>query len=475
MLHWQYGLEDEPGMGRVGGRQLSVLAQPLPADPKIDALYRRVAWRFIPFLIVCYACAIVDRLNISMAKLQMLPQLNFSEAVYGFGAGVFFLGYLLFDIPSNLILHRVGARWWIARIMITWGFVSVATAFVTTPFWFYALRFVLGMAEAGFFAGLVLYATYWFPAGWRGRIYSLIILAVPLAGIVIGPLSGAIMSGLEGVKGFAGWQWLFILEGAPSIVLGVIVARFLDSRIEDAAWLDSDEKTLLRRAVETKANPGPASYGFAASGMVWLMSCVCFAISAGMYVVGFWLPTLIHAAGENNAFVIGLYSAVPWLVAIIPLVLGGREADRTGSRRWYVAGPLFVCGVCLAISTLGSGIGFMLIFLTMATSGVLLALAQFWNLPAAYLSGVGAAGGIALINSVGNLAGFVSPSLIGAIKEATGSVNSGILIMAAVIVAGSLLTMLIPGHLVDDRKQLPVSASPADADQESNGKVLHGS
>jgi len=440
---------------------------PRAADPRVDALYRRVVWRITPFLIICYACAIVDRLNVSMAKLQMSSQLNFSEAIYGFGAGIFFLGYLLFDIPSNLILHRVGARWWIARIMMTWGVVSVATAFVTTPLQFYVLRFLLGLAEAGFFAGLVLYATYWFPAAWRGRIYAYLILAVPLAGLIVGPLSGAIMSGLDGAGGFAGWQWLFILEGAPSIALGLLVLRRLDSRIEDAAWLDRDEKALLQEAVKER-NAGPASYGFAVSGLVWLMCFICFAISAGMYVVSFWLPTLINAAGARSPLAIGLYSAIPWLFAAIPLVVGGRSADQTGLRRWYVAGPLFVCGAALAISTLGNGIAFAVIVLAIATAGALLALAQFWNLPAAYLSGIGAAGGIALINAIGNLAGFVSPPLIGAIKQSTGSASIGILIMAAVIIAGSFATMLVPGHLVDDRGK----GAPAPGTGEASAQLL---
>jgi MFS family permease len=440
---------------------MQTTAQPTIADLQHDALYRRVAWRLIPFLVICYACAIVDRLNIAMAKLQMLQALNFSEAVYGFGAGVFFLGYLLFDIPSNLILHRVGARWWIARIMITWGLVSVATAFVTTPLWFYALRFLLGAAEAGFFAGLVLYATYWFPLAWRGRIYAYMLLAVPLAGVVVGPLSGAIMTGLNGAGGLSGWQLLFILEGVPSVVLGFAVAYWLDSRIEDASWLNAAEKAQLQAGLD-QTTPGPKSYGFAVSGIVWLMCIICFAISTGMYVVGFWAPTMIHAAGVDGNFTIGLYIAIPWLVAIVPLLWGGRNADRQGLRRIYVAAPLLVCGVALAVSTMGSGVMFALVTLTIATSGVLLALAQFWSLPTAYLTGVSAAGGIALINSIGNLAGFASPSIVGAIKQSTGSTDIGVLIMAGVIIVGSVLTMLIPAHLVEDGRKRP-DAMPANA------------
>lgn len=422
-----------------------------PVDPKGAALYRRVAWRLMPLLIACYVCAIIDRLNVSMAKLQMLSELNFSEAVYGFGAGVFFVGYFLFDVPSNLILHRVGAKWWIARIMIVWGLVSVATAFVATPLSFYVMRFALGLAEAGFFAGLVLYATYWFPVEWRGRIFASMILAVPIAGVIVGPASGLIMRGLHDVGGLSGWQWLFVIEGVPSILLGLLVFRYLDSHVEDASWLSPEEKAQIREGLKADAASGPKSYEFLVSGMVWLMSCVCFSISAGMAVVSFWLPTLIHAAGPASALEIGFYSAIPWLLAVVPLVVGGRRADRSGRRRWYVAVPLFVCGAALMLSTVTSGLAFTLVLLTIATSGILLALAQFWSLPAAYLSGVGAAGGIALINAVGNLAGFLTPVLIGTIKQATNSTDYGILVAAGIIILGGALTFLIPGRLVDDR------------------------
>ena len=430
---------------------MQVVSRTVLVDPKAAALYRRVAWRLMPLLIACYVCAIIDRLNVSMAKLQMLSELNFSEAVYGFGAGVFFVGYFLFDIPSNLILHRVGAKWWIARIMIVWGLVSVATAFVVTPLSFYVMRFALGLAEAGFFAGLVLYATYWFPVEWRGRIFAGMILAVPIAGVIVGPTSGVIMRGLNDVGGLSGWQWLFVIEGVPSIILGIFVFRFLDSRVEDASWLSPEEKAQIREGLQSDAASGPKSYEFLVSGMVWLMSSVCFAISAGMAVVSFWLPTLINAAGPSSALAIGFYSAIPWLVAVGPVVIGGRRADRSGRRRWYVAGPLFICGAALVLSTVMSGLISTLVLLTIATSGILLALAQFWSLPAAYLSGVAAAGGIALINAVGNLAGFLTPVLIGTIKQATNSTDYGVLLAAGIIILGGALTLFIPGRLVDDR------------------------
>lgn len=422
----------------------------VPSECTADALYRRVTLRLLPFLMLCYMVAVVDRLNIAMAKLQMLPQLGFSEATYGLGAGMFFIGYLLFDVPSNMILHRVGARWWLGRIMITWGLVSAGTAFVSTPLWFYALRFLLGLAEAGFFAGLLLYAQYWFPASRRGRIYTLLVVAVPLASVVGNPLAGWIMSGLDRSLGLAGWQWLFLLEGLPSVVCGLFCFRLLDNRIATAAWLSPAERTTLQANVDAEAagSDGHAA-GFLASPLVWLMCLVCFAISSGMYAVGFWTPTLMHQAGISSPAAIGLYSAIPSLVAVLPLLAAGRSADRTGERRWHVAVPLLLCAAALAASTAGSGLATALVTLTVATSFVLVALSQFWSLPSAILTGYGAAGGIALINSVGNLAGFFSPTIIGAVRTSTGSTAGGVLAIAAVIALGGVLTLAIPRRLVD--------------------------
>jgi len=431
------------------------------SERKADALYRRVTLRLMPFLIICYMFAIIDRLNIAMAKLQMLSSLGFSEAVYGLGAGVFFIGYLLFDVPSNLILHRVGARWWLGRIMITWGVVSAGTAFVETPFWFYVFRFLLGLSEAGFFAGLVLYATYWFPAARRGRIYALMVLAVPLAGVVGSPLAGWIMTHLDRAAGLDGWQWLFVIEGLPSVICGLLCLRMLDNGIGTASWLTPAEKATLQAnlTLEDAEKPAARPSGFLTSPLVWLMCLICFAISAGMYVVGFWLPSLIRAAGVQSIEGVGLYSAIPWLVAILPLLLCGRSADISGERRWHVAAALIVCGAALAMSTTGEGLTVALVTLTIANCAVLVALAQFWNLPAAILAGYGAAGGIALINSIGNLAGFFSPSIIGAVKTATGSTDAGILGVAAIIVLGGLLTLAIPRALVDGKRT--AAAGPA--------------
>ncbi len=419
------------------------------------ALYRRLTIRLLPFLVLCYVVSVIDRLNIAMAKLQMLPALGFSEAVYGLGAGVFFLGYLIFDVPSNLIMQRVGARWWIGRIMISWGIVSVATAFVHTTFWFYVARFLLGAAEAGFFAGLLMYLTYWFPASQRGRAYSILLLAAPLAGVVGNPVAGWIMTQFNGSAGLGGWQWLFVAEGLPAVVLGVMSLRVLSTGPDNAGWLTPGERAMIRArldADEAVKPPGKA-LGFLTSPLVWLMCAICFGISAGMYAVGFWLPTLIHATGVQSAAVIGLYAAIPWLVAMAPLVVGGRLVDRSGERRWWVAAPLLVCAAALALSTATTGLAPALVALTIATGGVLTSLGLFWNLPATVLSGYGAAGGLALINSVGSLAGFFTPWFIGIVKDATGSTAGGMLGVACVIALGGVLTLLIPRRLVDGAAQ----------------------
>lgn len=428
------------------------------SDGATDHVYRRVTWRLIPFLVACYMFAVIDRTNVAMAKLQMLPALGLSEAMYGLGAGIFFIGYLVADIPSNLLLHRVGARWWIGRIMISWGVVSIATAFVSSSFWFYMVRFLLGVAEAGFFAGLVLYVTYWYPASRRGRIYALLVLAIPLAGVTGAPLAGWIMATLDQTLGLSGWQWLFIIEGLPSIAFGFMCFWMLVDGIDDASWLTTEEKIALNEkiAAEGAAKPTEPATAFVRSPLVWLMCLICFAISTAMAVIGFWTPSLIRAAGVESPAQIGVLSAIPSAVAIVPLLLAGHTADQTGERRWHVAAPLLLCGTALVVGTTSTGLVGALVALTLATSGAYVALAQFWNLPAAVLSGYGAAGGIALINSVGNLAGFFSPSIIGYLKTSTGSMNAGILAMAATVAIGGILTLVVPRRLVDARPTGPL-------------------
>jgi sugar phosphate permease len=317
-----------------------------------DATYRKVSWRLLPFLLVCYVLAYLDRVNVGFAKLQMLNDLKFSETVYGLGAGIFFIGYILFEVPSNVILHKVGARIWIARIMITWGAISAAMMFVTTPTMFYVLRFLLGIAEAGFFPGIILYLTYWFPANRRGRNTTFFMTAIALSGVIGGPLSGWMMQAFHGYNGWAGWQWMFLLEGIPSILVGLWVIAYLDDRIGHAKWLSADEKRLLERniASEDAHKEDPPIGTVMSSPRVWLMSAIYFCFVMGVYGVSFWLPTIIEQTGVKSALDIGLLTAIPYGCAVIGMVLVAYSADRSGERRWHIAIPAIVGALGLLLS-----------------------------------------------------------------------------------------------------------------------------
>ena len=300
-----------------------------------EQVYRKVSWRLIPLLFICYIAAYLDRVNIGFAKLQMQGALQFSEAVYGLGAGIFFIGYFVLEVPSNVLLHRLGARKWIARIMISWGILSAAMVYVTSPLSFYVIRFLLGAAEAGFFPGIILYLTYWYPAERRGRATSLFMAAVACAGIFGGPLSGWILKGMNGVHGLAGWQWLFVLEGAPSVLLGILVLFGLQDRVQEAKWLSAEERALIARdiaAEETTRAPGSAWAVFA-NPRVWLLALVYFCFVSGLYGVSFWLPTIIKALGVADPLDVGLLSAIPWSFGVVAMYLMARSADRTGGRR----------------------------------------------------------------------------------------------------------------------------------------------
>jgi len=412
----------------------------------LDRLYRRVSRRLLPFLFLCYVAAYLDRVNVGFAKLQMQADLALSDTVYGIGAGIFFIGYFLFEVPSNLLMERVGARRWIARIMISWGVVSVATMFATGPASFYALRFLLGVAEAGFFPGVVLYLTYWYPAQRRARIVALFMSGVAVAGVVGGPLSGAIMAGLAGQAGLHGWQWLFLLEGLPSIALGVWTLFWLDDNIRAARWLDDAAKAALEAALAPEAAAKqhlPLSRLFA-SGTVWLLALVYFLCVMGLYGVSFWLPQLLKNSGVEDVFDIGLLTAIPYGVAAIAMVLAARHSDRSGERRWHTAIAAFAGAAGLTIATAyAHDTVLALAALSLATAGILSTFPIFWSLPTALLGGTAAAAGIALVNSVGNLAGFVSPYLVGAIRDATGSTAIGILVLSASLVLGGLLVLVV--------------------------------
>ncbi|MCM0043682.1 MAG: MFS transporter [Burkholderiaceae bacterium] len=417
-----------------------------------EATYRKVAWRLMPLLLICYVIAYLDRVNVGFAKLQMMGELGFSDVVYGLGAGIFFIGYFLFEVPSNIILHKVGARVWIGRIMITWGLLSSAMMFVTTPTSFYVLRFLLGVAEAGFFPGIILYLTYWYPAQRRGRMTAMFMTGIALSGVIGGPLSGAIMKHAHGLNGWSGWQWMFLLEGLPAVALGVVVIVMLKDRIADAKWLNDDERALLVRniAAEAAQKEEESVLSVMGSGRVWLMAAIYFSFVMGLYGVSFWLPTIIKGMGYNDPLDVGLISAIPYGVSVVVMLVVAKSADRSGERRWHVAIPGLLGAVGLALSVIfAKDPALAIAALTLGLAGIMTTLPLFWSLPTSFLAGAGAAAGIALINSLGNLSGFASPYAVGWLKEATGSTDAGVYLLACGMVVGTLLTLSVPARLVN--------------------------
>ncbi|WP_321909922.1 MFS transporter [Paraburkholderia sp. J11-2] len=418
-----------------------------------DSLFRRVAWRFMPLLFVGYVIAYLDRVNVGFAKLQMVNALHFSEAAYGLGAGLFFIGYFFFEVPSNLLMHRLGARRWIARIMVTWGALSIATAFVRTPTMFYVMRFMLGIAEAGFFPGMVLYLTYWFPSHRRGKMVALLMAGNPVSGLFGGPLSGYIMHAMHGTLGMGGWQWLFIIEALPAIALGIVIFLFLDDRIADAHWLDPEDKRLIQEEINADASTHTHSSVrmVFTSLRVWLLCLILFGIVMGSYAIGFWQPTIIRGTGIRDPLTIGLLTMIPYSAALVAMIAVGRNADRTRERRLHVAIPAVVAALGFVICAFNGDHALLsMIGLTLAAGGVVTALPMFWALPTSFLGGMGAAAGIALINCTGNLAGFISPAIIGWLKTVTHTLTSGLLVVAASLVLSAILILaLIPARLVN--------------------------
>ena len=416
------------------------------------AAYSKVTWRLIPFLFLCYIVAYLDRVNVGFAKLQMSADLNFSETIYGLGAGIFFIGYFFFEVPSNLILHRIGARVWIARIMITWGIISAMMMLVTTPGMFYTLRFFLGVAEAGFFPGIILYLTYWYPSHRRAEMTAIFMTAIAISGVVGGPVSGWIMQSLSGVNGWAGWQWLFLLEALPSVIVGIVVLFYLDNGIQAAQWLSEREKQILHYNIvqESRIKPSHSMREALIDKRVWLMSLIYFCFVMGLYGVSFWMPTLIEAMGVERPLDVGLLSALPYAAAAIGMIQISRSADKHRERRWHLAIPGFLGATGLIVSAFyASNIIISMTALTFGTLGIIATLPLFWSLPTALLGGTAAAAGIAFINSIGNLAGFASPYMVGWIKDLTRSTSMGMYSLAASLLVGSILVLTLPARTVN--------------------------
>ncbi|WP_052866519.1 MFS transporter [Streptomyces niger] len=418
-----------------------------------NAVFRKVVRRLVPFLMLCYVVSYLDRVNVGFAKLQMSDDLGFSEAAYGLGAGLFFIGYFLFEVPSNLMLQRVGARTWIARIMITWGLVSAAFMFITNEATFYALRFLLGAAEAGFYPGVILYCTYWFPAHRRARVIAMFMSAIPVAGIFGNPLSGWIMERFHGANGWQGWQWLFLLEGLPAVAVGVATLCYLDDTVRGAKWLTDEEKTVIERALADDA-AHQSVHGRVLDAFrepkVWLMCLIYFCFVMGQYALTFWMPTFVRSTGIEDNLTIGVLSAVPYLAALVAMNVFGASSDKRRERRWHLVVPSLMgaVGFSLAAGWAGSTV-LSLIALSFAAAGVLTCAPLFWSLPTAFLGGTAAAAGLAVINSVGNLAGFVSPYMIGALKDATGSATIPMYVLALSLLVGAAAVLTTKKQVVN--------------------------
>jgi ACS family tartrate transporter-like MFS transporter len=415
-------------------------------DPEIRrAAVARVSRRLIPFLFLLYILNFLDRVNVGFAALEMNRDLGFGPAVYGLGAGIFFIGYCLFEVPSNLVLYRTGARLWIARIMVTWGLAASAMMLVHTPWSFYLLRFLLGVAEAGFFPGIIFYLTWWYPARERARAYAWFLAAIPVCGVIGGPLSGALL-GLDGWLGLRGWQWLFLLEGIPSVLVGVAVLWLLPDRPRDARWLPPAERAWLEERLEAERGDGASSHRASlrralADPLVWWLGLSYFLLVVALYGFALWLPQLVKASGDFSNFEVGVITAIPYAVAAIGMVLVGRNSDRTGERHLHLVLPAIAGALgFLAVTRTGST-GLLIGALSLTAFGVLGWLGPFWALPTAFLREQGAAGGIALINSMGAVGGFVGPYLIGNIKERTGDFAPGLLLLAVCLVAAVVIVL----------------------------------
>jgi MFS transporter, ACS family, tartrate transporter len=426
----------------------------VPPDPHArrasveERTIAKVSARLVPFLVVCYLAAYLDRVNVSFAALTMNADLGLSAAAYGFGAGIFFLAYFFFEVPSNLLMARFGARRWIARIMFSWGLVSGATAFVGGATSFYVIRVLLGIAESGFFPGIIFFLTLWFPAVYRARIIGYFMAAIPLATVIGAPISGLLL-GMDGILGLKGWQWLFITEALPSLILAVVAFYYLTDGPADATWLEADERAWLvsRLAQEKRLRQVTHDYSVVQALLkpkVLALSVVYFGMVASNYGLSFFLPQIVKAFGLSNALT-GVVSALPYVVGSVSIVLWSRRSDRHVERTYHTAIPILVAAIGIGMSTVFDDPTMKMVALSVAGFGIFAGLPVFWTLPTVFLSGAAAAAGIAMINSIGNLAGFAGPYAMGWIKDATGSYTGGLLSLSMLCVISAIVVVLL-GH-----------------------------
>ena len=447
--------------------QTAAGARAMMAAAKSDietSTIRAISWRLIPFLVLAYFLAYLDRVNLGFAALTMNAELNFSPTIFAWGAGIFFIGYFIFEVPSNIALEKFGASRWIARIMVSWGIISALMALVSGPWSFYALRFLLGIAEAGFFPGIILYLTYWYPSEYRARFLAAFAIAVPVSTVIGAPLSGMLL-GLDGAMGLKGWQWLFIIEGIPSVLLGVVTWFYLTDRPSQATWLSVEQKAWLIAKLEAervaKESGNPMSLRKAlASPRVLMLCLIYFGFVGALYGMQFWLPQIVKAFGFSNLQT-GFVTAIPYLFGSIAMVLWAQHSDRTRERVWHVGLPLLLTAAALGVSGISTDPMLTMVALTVAAIGVFCTFALFWTLPTAWLSGAAAAAGIAMINSVGNLAGFGGPYLIGWVKELTGSTSTGLLVLALMPLVAGLL-VLFGKHDTSGEFAAPAARQPAE-------------
>ena len=411
-----------------------------------DRVFSKIIWRLMPMIFVAYLVAYLDRINVGYAQLQMKTALSFSDAVYGVGAGLFFLSYLVLEIPSNMLFARFGARLAITRIMVLWGVASAAMMFVQTPLQFYALRFLLGAFEAGMFPGILLYLTYWFPSARRGKATGLFLFSLPVAGVIGGPLSGWIMTHLDGVGGLGGWQWLFLLEGLPSAVYGVIWYIFAADGPSDAKWLTGEEKRIVAHALAADGTGSSAHDGLREAFVnprVYILGLIFFTNFCGVYTFSFWLPTIIKSLGVEDLSVVGSLTLIPYAFGALGMLLIGRSSDKFQERRLHIVIPTIIGAAALSSSTfIGSSLLLSIVLLCVAAFGILGSASAFWAVPPTYLTGKARPAGIALVSAIGAFGGFISPTLLGYVKTMTGTLNDGLYFMTFLLCVGAVLALV---------------------------------